>query len=123
MGAADQGPAAERLLRQCAAGCDGSRFAGFLRRVFRDHGRASLRLFGCRRYLEANCAGSAGRALGRGADTAMIRVELPQHLRTLAHIDGEVRLQIEGPATQAAVLDALEARYPMLCGTIRDHVT
>jgi len=53
----------------------------------------------------------------------MIRVNLPPHLRTLAHIDGEVQLHVEGQATQRAVLDALEARYPMLCGTIRDHVT
>ena len=53
----------------------------------------------------------------------MIRVILPPHLRTLANIEGEVALQVEGPATQRSVLDALEARYPMLCGTIRDHVT
>lgn len=53
----------------------------------------------------------------------MIRLQLPQHLRTLAQINGEVHLEIEGPATQRAVLDALEARYPMLSGTIRDQVT
>jgi len=53
----------------------------------------------------------------------MIRVELPQHLRTLAHVSGEVKLEIEGQATLRAVLDVLEARYPMLQGTIRDHVT
>ena len=53
----------------------------------------------------------------------MIRVVLPTHLRTLARVDGEVKLHIEGPATQRAILDALEARYPMLCGTIRDHAT
>jgi molybdopterin synthase sulfur carrier subunit len=53
----------------------------------------------------------------------MIRVELPFHLRTLARITGEVRLDLEGAATQRSVLDALEARYPMLRGTIRDHVT
>jgi len=53
----------------------------------------------------------------------MIRVVLPAHLRTLARVDGEVRLDIEGPVTQLTVLDALEARYPMLRGTIRDHVT
>ena len=53
----------------------------------------------------------------------MIRVVLPAHLRTLAHIDGEVKLEVEGQVTQRSVLDALEARYPMLCGTIRDHVT
>jgi sulfur-carrier protein len=53
----------------------------------------------------------------------MIRVQLPQHLRTLAKVQGEVQLEIEGPITQRSVLDALEARYPMLKGTIRDHVT
>jgi molybdopterin synthase sulfur carrier subunit len=53
----------------------------------------------------------------------MIRVVLPYHLRTLARISGEVQLEVEGPVTQRTVLDALEARYPMLCGTIRDHTT
>jgi molybdopterin synthase sulfur carrier subunit len=53
----------------------------------------------------------------------MIRVVLPGHLRTLARVDGEVTLEVQGQATQRAVLDALEARYPMLKGTIRDHVT
>jgi molybdopterin synthase sulfur carrier subunit len=51
----------------------------------------------------------------------MIRVVLPAHLRALARIDGEVHLDISGPVTQRSVLDALEARYPMLRGTIRDH--
>ena len=53
----------------------------------------------------------------------MIRVILPVHLRTLARVDGEVELDLEGPATQRSVLDALEASYPMLRGTIRDQVT
>ena len=53
----------------------------------------------------------------------MIRVVIPQHLRTLAKVSGEVTLEVEGRATQRSVLDALEAAYPMLCGTIRDHVT
>jgi molybdopterin synthase sulfur carrier subunit len=53
----------------------------------------------------------------------MIRVVLPPHLRGLARIAGEVELEIEGPATQRSVLDALEVRYPMLRGTIRDHIT
>jgi hypothetical protein len=53
----------------------------------------------------------------------MIRVILPAHLRMLAQVPGEVQLEIEGQATQRSVLDALEARYPMLRGTIRDHVT
>ncbi len=53
----------------------------------------------------------------------MIRVILPQHLRTLAHAGSEVQLEVEDPVTQRSVLDALEARYPMLRGTIRDQVT
>jgi hypothetical protein len=53
----------------------------------------------------------------------MIRVELPQHLRRLARVEGEVELAVASPATQRSVLDALEASYPMLRGTIRDQVT
>jgi molybdopterin converting factor small subunit len=53
----------------------------------------------------------------------MIRVVLPAHLRTLAKVKNEVELQIEGKVTQRSVLDALEAEYPMLRGTIRDHIT
>jgi len=58
-------------------------------------------------------------------DAAMIRVMLPPYLRTLAKISGssEVELEVNGLVTQRAILDALEARFPMLCGTIRDHVT
>jgi hypothetical protein len=53
----------------------------------------------------------------------MIHVMLPYHLRTLAQCGAEVTLDVAGPVTQRSILDALEARYPMLCGTIRDHVT
>ena len=53
----------------------------------------------------------------------MIRVVLPTHLRNLARIQGEVTLELDGPVTQGAVLDALESRYPVLRGTIRDHTT
>ena len=53
----------------------------------------------------------------------MIRVVLPPHLRKLAHVDGELTLDVEGRVTQRTVLDTLEARYPMLRGTIRDHIT
>jgi sulfur-carrier protein len=53
----------------------------------------------------------------------MVRVMLPAHLRTIAQVNGEVKLDVEGQVTQKSVLDALEARYPMLSGTIRDHVT
>jgi sulfur-carrier protein len=53
----------------------------------------------------------------------MIRVTLPPHLRKLAQVDGEVKLDVEGPVTQQSLLDALEAGYPMLRGTVRDHTT
>ena len=53
----------------------------------------------------------------------MIRVALPAHLRALARVEGEVSVQVTGPVTQRSVLDALEARYPVLRGTIRDHAT
>jgi len=53
----------------------------------------------------------------------MIRIELPYHLRQLAHVEREFRLDVAGPVTQRSILDALEARYPMLRGTIRDHTT
>jgi molybdopterin converting factor small subunit len=53
----------------------------------------------------------------------MIRVMLPAHLRTLAHVDGEVKIEVEGVITVASILDALETRYPMLRGTMRDQVT
>jgi hypothetical protein len=53
----------------------------------------------------------------------MIRVVLPYHLRTLAQVDGDVELEVEAPVTQRSVLDALEARYPVLRGTIRDQAT
>ena len=54
---------------------------------------------------------------------ATIRVELPQHLRTLAHVGHEVKVEVDGPVTQRSVLDAVEAAYPMLRGAIRDHET
>jgi molybdopterin synthase sulfur carrier subunit len=53
----------------------------------------------------------------------MIRVVLPPHLRTLSHVGGEVELEVAAPVTQRSVLDALEAQYPMLSGTMRDHIT
>ena len=53
----------------------------------------------------------------------MIRVILPYHLRTLAHVGAEFHLEVKGPVTQRSILDALEARYPMLTGTVREHVT
>ncbi len=76
-----------------------------------------------RRHLGAHRPRSSGRSVRRSPDAAMIRVLLPVHLRRLAQVEGEVELPWEGPVTQRAILDALEARYPMLRGTIRDHVT
>lgn len=52
-----------------------------------------------------------------------IRVSLPTHLKTLAHVSGEITVDVQGEVTQRSVIDAVEAKYPMLCGTIRDHVT
>jgi sulfur-carrier protein len=53
----------------------------------------------------------------------MVRIVLPPHLRTLARVTGDVEVEVAGPVTQRSILDALEAKYPMLCGAIRDHVT
>ena len=115
------GPAAGALLRQRAARRDGGRLARLLRRLLRHDRRPGVRLGRRRRQLGADRPRPAGGALGRGADAAMIRVVLPAHLRTLAQVDGEVELDVAGQVTQRSVLDALEARYPVLRGTIRDH--
>ncbi len=60
---------------------------------------------------------------GGAAETRTIRVQIPYHLRSLAQVSGELRLEVSGQVTLRAVLDALEVRYPMLAGTIRDHAT
>ena len=60
---------------------------------------------------------------GAGGKTSSVRVEIPYHLRNLARVEGEVALDVAEPVTIRSVLDALEGRYPMLCGTIRDHDT
>src|SRR5262249_3085253 len=77
----------------------------------------------CRRQLVSHRPGSPGGGVGGGPDAAMIRVQLPPPLRILAHVEAEVRLDVQAPGTQRSVLDALEARYPALKGTIRDAVT
>ena len=73
--------------------------------------------------MDADRPRSSGSAFRGSANAGMIRVVLPAHLRTLARVTGEVALEVAGPATQAAVLSALEERYPALRGTMRDHVT
>src|ERR1700683_2119275 len=100
-----------------------------MRRIFWHHRRPGLRIERCRGERERYCAGFACGAFGRGPDAGMIRavirVALPAHLRTLARVgsetNGELQLEVEGEVTQRTVLDALEARYPMLRGTLRDH--
>src|SRR5205823_848304 len=106
------------------AGRDGGRRHRPLRRVLRHDRGAGLRVAERGRQLGGDRAGPPCGAVDRGADPAVIRVVLPAHLRTLAQIDGrEVSVMVEGPVTQAAILDALEATYPMLRGTIRDRAT
>ena len=73
--------------------------------------------------METDRAGSARGAVGGSANTSMIRVILPPNLRTLARIEGEVGLDLNGTLTQRSLLDAVEEKYPMLRGTMRDHVT
>src|SRR5438094_9684949 len=73
--------------------------------------------------METDRARFACGAVGRDTNIAMIRVILPPNLRTLAHVDGEVGLELNGTLTQRSLLDAVEAKYPMLRGTMRDDVT
>src|SRR5690606_13649997 len=115
--------AAEGLLRERAARRDGGRHARPVRHLLRHDGRTGLRVPQWRRLLGTDRSRPACGSFGRGADDPMIRVVLPQHLRTLAGVDGEVMLAVDAPVTQRSILDALEARYPMLRGTVRDHAT
>src|SRR5258708_37429839 len=94
-----------------------------MRRIFRHSRRASVRFCRRRHQLESYRGTSSRSAFCGSPGTAMIRVVLPGHLRSLARVSSEVQLDIKGPVTQRSVLDALEAQYPMLRGTIRDHVT
>src|SRR5678809_1054789 len=122
MGAADEWPASGELLRECPARRHVGRSARFVWHLFRHHRWTGLLLPRQRRSLGADRPRSAGRPLSRSSDLAVtIRVVLPYHLRTLAKVGDEVELDIDGPATLGGVLDALETRYPVLRGTIRDH--
>src|SRR5881392_46634 len=123
MGGAHRRTAAGALLRERTPRRDVGRRPRSRRRLLRHDRRPGLRVTGRRRQLDGDRARPARSALGRGPDVAVIRVVLPQHLRTLARVDGEVSLDVEGPPTQRTVLDALEASYPVLRGTIRDHGT
>src|SRR5438445_5962282 len=85
--------------------------------------RAGLLLGEWRQFVERHRARFAGGLFGRSANAQMIRVALPFHLRNLARVEDEVQLEIAGPITIVKILDALEAKYPVLQGTIRDHDT
>src|SRR5579863_8982626 len=117
MGGPHRRASATRLLRKRASRCDGGGFARHVRDLLWYDRRPSLRVGGCRRSLGADRARSSAGALGRGADAGMIRVVLPAHLRTLARVEGEVHVELDGEATQRRLLDALELRFPALRGT------
>src|ERR1041385_6788010 len=123
MGGADERSAPEGLLCQRPPRRDGGRFARFVRNLFRNDRRSGVLLARCRRHVEADRARSAGGFVRGSANLKMIRVVLPHHLRTLARVSDEVKLDLNGSATIGSVLDALEKKYPMLQGTIRDHGT
>src|SRR3972149_4695924 len=114
MGAADEWPPAEELLREHPAGRDVGRLAGRVRDLLRDQRWSGLRISGRRKYVERDRAEPPAGVVGRGPDPAMIRVVLPFHLQRLAKVGREVSLEVEGEVTQRSVLDALEARYPVL---------
>ena len=114
---------AEQLLRERAARRDGRRCSRPVRCVFRDHRWPGVRVRRRRRQLGTDRARPPRGAVHRGADAAVIRVRLPAHLQTLAQVSGEIQLDVAAPVTQRALLDALEARYPALRGTIRDQTT
>src|SRR5438034_4268821 len=123
MGGAHERAAAGTLLRERAPRRDDCRQPRSGRRLLRDDRRPGLCITRRRRQLDGDRARSSGGALRRGADPGVIRIVLPQHLRTLAGVDGEVCLDAQAVPTQRTVLDALEAKYPVLRGTIRDHGT
>src|SRR2546430_16648957 len=104
MAGAHPGSAATRLLCQRVARRDGRRWMRSVWRVFRHDRRAGVRLGRRWGQLDAHRARSTTRVVCGGPDAAMIRVVLPTHLRTLARVDGEVQLDVEGPVTQRAVL-------------------
>src|SRR5262245_21578978 len=94
-----------------------------MRDLFRNDRRPGLWLGGFRRHLEGDRPRPAGGPFRGSANLAMIRIVLPAHLRTLAGVNDEVQIHVEGAVTQRSVLDALEARYPTLRGTVRDQQT
>ena len=130
VGAADPRPASGALLRQRAARRDGGRHPRRVRHLLRHHRRAGLRLAGRRRQLGPDRPRPAGGAVGGGADAADDSTMTtrsgsccPPTCASSAGSTGEVVLGVDSPVTQRSVLDALEARHPVLRGTIREHGT
>ena len=120
VGAAHQGTPPEQLLRRRAARRDGRGPPRLVRRVLRHDRWSGLRVGQLRGQVGADRARSSRRAVGRSTNVGMIRVVLPAHLRTLAQVNKEIEVEVVGVATQRSVFDAVEARYPVLLGTIRD---
>src|SRR5262249_55604238 len=123
MGSAHQGSSAKGLLRERTSRRDVCRSARSMRDLFRNNRRPGLWIRGFRRFVERDRARFAGGVVGRSANAQMIRVVLPHHLRTLAKVGDEVTVDLNGNATVKSLLDALEQKYPVLRGTIRDHGT
>ena len=133
VGGPDRGAAAGALLRRRAARRDGRRRARVVRDLPRHHRRAGLRLERLRGLLGGDREGPPSRAVGGGADPAMstssdltsstITVALPAHLRAMAGTGAHVVVEVSGEVTQRSVLDAVEAAYPALLGTMRDRRT
>src|SRR6185369_5446777 len=95
-------------------------------RLLRHNWRAGLCIGRLRRHLGPDCSRSSGSAFSGGTDVVMIRtvsVAMPAHLRTLAGVSGDVTVELDGDVTRRSILDALETKYPMLRGTIREHVS
>src|SRR5689334_14499830 len=108
MGSAHERASAEQLLRECAARRYGRRFARSVRDLLRHKRRAGIRLGRRGRQLGSDRARPSACFVGRGAGAEMIRVTLPYHLRTLARVDDEVTVNVQGAVTIRSVLDALE---------------
>src|SRR5262249_30984239 len=115
--------AAGELLRQRPARRDVGRLARRLRRLLRHDRRAGLCLGQRRRKLERKRSRFPPPPFGPGPDTLMILLPFPAHLRAFTQAGREVEIEVSGPVTQRTVLDALETRYPVLRGAIRDYGT
>src|SRR5437879_2365505 len=123
MGGTPHRAAASRLLRERAPGCHGGRLHGSLWRVLRHHRGPVICIAGRRGTVDGDHPRLSVHFFRRGTDAAVIRVKLPVPLQTLAQTGREVQLEVPESVTIESALDALEARYPVLQGAIREHIT